>query len=85
MIGFDVYVWYGMRNSVLSSGDTGSYGRSNRIVGWSGLVLVALLAVVAFIHHGMTKENNPDTGLFYFSLIFAALHAVLYGMRIGKK
>lgn len=85
MIGFDVYVWYGMTHSYLSSADTASFGRSNRIIGWSGLGLVLLLAVVALIHHGMTEAENPDTGLFYFSLIFAAVHGVIYGNRLTKK
>ena len=85
MIGFDVYAWYGMRHSVLSGSDTGAFGRSNRIIGLTGLSLAVLLAVVAFIHHGMTQEDSPDTGLFYFSLIFAALHLLIYGSKLTKK
>ena len=85
IVGFDIYAWYGMRKSVLSGGDTASYGRSNKIIGWSGLGLVALLAIVATIHHNTVEEGNTDTGLFYFSLVFAAIHAVLYAMRLNKK
>jgi basic amino acid/polyamine antiporter, APA family len=85
MIGFDVYVWYGMRNSLLSASDTASYGRSNRVIGWTGIALVLLLAMVAFIHHGLTEADNPDTGLFYFSLVFAAIHGIIYGARLGKR
>jgi APA family basic amino acid/polyamine antiporter len=85
MIGFDVYIWYGMKNSHLSSGDTQSTGKSNRIIGWTGLSLVVLLAIVAFIHHEVMDVENPDTGLFYFALVFAAIHAVLYGNRLRRK
>jgi APA family basic amino acid/polyamine antiporter len=85
MIGFDVYIWYGMKYSHLSSGNTQAWGRSNRIIGISGLSLVALLIIVAFIHHNVMDVKNPDTGLFYFSLVFAAVHAVLYGNRLNKK
>jgi len=85
MIGFDIYMWYGMKYSILSGSDTGSYAKSNKIIGWSGLGLVALLVVVALVHHAMTKEGNPDTGLFYFSLAFAALHTFLYTARLNKK
>jgi APA family basic amino acid/polyamine antiporter len=85
MIGFDVYVWYGMRHSVLSSNTEGKYGRSNRIIGLTGLGLVVLLIIVAFIHHMGTEVGSTDTGLFYFSLIFAVLHAFLYGSRLAKK
>ena len=85
IIGFDIYAWYGMRKSVLSGGDTASFGRSNKIIGWSGLGLVTLLAIVAVIHHNTLDEGNTDTGLYYFSLVFAAIHAVLYAMRLNKK
>jgi basic amino acid/polyamine antiporter, APA family len=85
MMGFDVYIWYGMKNSYLSSGNTQAKGRSNRIIGWTGLSLVVLLVVVAFIHHGVMDVENPDTGLFYFALVFAAIHALLYGNRLRMK
>ena len=85
MIGFDIYLWYGMKHSFLSSSDTASFGKSHRIIGWSGLALVLLLAAVAFIHHGMTEAENPDTGLFYFSLVFAVIHGLIYGSRLTKK
>ena len=85
MIGFDVYAWYGMKNSLLSGADTASYGKSNRVIGWTGLALVLLLVVVALIHHSMTEADNPDTGLFYFSLAFAAVHGILYAGRLTKK
>src|SRR6476619_6512118 len=84
MIGFDVYIWYGMKYSHLSSGNTQAWGRSNRIIGLSGLSLVALLIIVAFIHHNVMDVASPDTGLFYFSLVFAAVHALLYGNRLNK-
>ncbi len=85
MIGFDIYMWYGMKYSILSGNDTASFAKSNKIIGWSGLGLVALLVVVALIHHAMTKDDNPDTVLFYFSLTFAAVHTFLYAARLNKK
>jgi APA family basic amino acid/polyamine antiporter len=85
MIGFDVYLWYGIKNSFLSSNLPGTISQGNRVIGWSGLALSVLLAIVAFIHHGLTEADNPDTGLFYFSLIFAAIHGVIFGSRLAKK
>ena len=85
MIGLDIYMAYGMRNSVLSGADTGSYARSHRIIGWTGLTLVVLLAIVAFVHHATTAVDKPDTGLFYFSLIFAGLHLFFYGSKLSKR
>lgn len=85
IIGFDIYAAYGMRKSVLSGGDTASYGRSNRIIGLTGIALSVLLAIVAFVHHSLVAEGDSDVGLFYFSLIFAAVHLLFFGMRMSKK
>lgn len=85
VIGLDIYAAYGMRKSILSGGDTASYGRSNRIIGLTGLALSVLLAIVAFVHHSMVKEGESDAGLYWFSLIFAAVHLVVYALRMNKK
>lgn len=83
MIGFDIYLWYGTRKSLLSAGQPLTVPQANRVVGWSGLGLAILLVVVAIIHHNAI--NADDTGLYYFSLVFAALHAILYLSRVFKK
>jgi basic amino acid/polyamine antiporter, APA family len=94
LIGFDIYLWYSIKKSVLSSGLPDTPKQANKVVGACGLVLAIVLAAVAFLHHEQTKipdPNNPggmistDSGLFYFSIAFAALHAVIFGMRVGKK
>ncbi|MFT3946115.1 MAG: amino acid permease [Agriterribacter sp.] len=82
IIGFDIYLWYGVKHSHLSSGSPKTVPQGNKVVGVTGLVLSLSLAVIAFIHHHI---NNEDTGLFYFSLIFAVAHAALYVSRIVKK
>ena len=83
MIGFDIYLWYGVRKSLLSGGLPQTISQGNKVIGWSGLGLVILLVVVAFIHH--SAINAEDTALFYFSLIFAALHGILYLSRLIRK
>lgn len=83
IIGFDIYLWYGIRNSHLSSGQPGTLTQGNKIIGICGLILAGVLGIVAFVHHQQT--DGTDTGLFYFSLIFAALHAFLYAARLAKK
>jgi len=80
MIGFDLYLFYGMKNSVLNKGALGP--NSYRIVSLTGMVMVLILVVVAFLHHGSATD---DTGLFYFSLGFAALHLLIYGAKMSKK
>lgn len=73
--GFDIYLWYGIKNSSLSSGKA-SLTDDLKIIGISGLILAIALGVIAFVHHSQT--DGADTGLFYFSLVFAAIHAVVY-------
>ncbi len=79
MIGFDLYLYYGMKNSHLNHGN---YSRGNfKMVAGSGIAMVLALVVVAFIHH----EGADDAGLFYFSLGFAALHAIGYAYSYMKE
>ena len=79
IIGFDVYIYYGIRHSKLSDHSLSTHTRSNRIVSICGIALVAVLVIVAFIHHHL---DGTDTGLFYFSLIFSLLHILLYLQRL---
>lgn len=83
LIGFDVYIFYGLKHSFLSDHSNSTYTRSNRIVSYCGLCLAALLVIVAFLHHNIAAE--PDTGLFIFSMVFAILHLLIYLMRMNKK
>ncbi|THF48172.1 amino acid permease [Flavobacterium supellecticarium] len=80
MIGFDLYIFYGMKHSILNGGSFD--GKSYRIVSLSGLAMVVALVVVAFVHH--SNPEIDDTFLYYFSLIFAAIHAVVYALSYKK-
>lgn len=83
IIGFDVYLWYGIKNSFLSNKLPASIVAGGKTVGWVGIVLALLLAVIAYVHHIQT--DGSDTALYYFSLIFAAIHLVAFGMTQTKK
>ena len=92
LIGFDIYLAYSTRHSLLSSKLPGTKAQSNRVVGWTGLSLAIVLAIVAFVHHGIVQaemEKDPnvtsDTGIYYFSLAFAAIHFLYFGTRLAKK
>jgi len=79
IIGINVYLFYGMRNSLLSDNLHATLTKSTKTVSYVGLGLSVLLIIVAIIHHKIT--NGTDTGLYYFSLIFAAAHILLYLYR----
>jgi APA family basic amino acid/polyamine antiporter len=83
IIGFDVYLWYGVKHSLLSGGQEKTLSQANRIGGGGGLALAVLLGIIAFAHHSQT--GSGDLGIFYFSLIFAALHVIVFGVRLSKK
>lgn len=84
LIGFDVYLFYGLKNSILSDHHISTHARSNRIVALIGLALAVMLAIVAVIHHSITEPGESDWGLFIFSLVFAALHLLLFFTRMKK-
>ncbi len=80
MIGFDLYLFYGMKNSVLNNGNfpIGNY----KTIAISGLAMVVALIIIAYINN---LDPNVDNGfLFYFSIIFAAIHALVYSYSYKK-
>ncbi len=81
MIGFDVYLFYGMKNSLLNKGDYSP--KSYKTVSASGLAMVLLLIVIAYINQ---IDPNVEGGhfLFYFSLFFAAMHTFIYAYSFKK-
>lgn len=83
IIGFDVYLYYGIKNSFLSNRLPASIVAGSKTVGLVGVVLAILLAVIAYFHHVQT--DGADTGIYYFSLIFALIHLVTFGMTQTKK
>jgi len=80
MIGFDLYLFYGMKNSILNKGEFSL--KNYKTVSISGLGMVLALIVIAFVHH--SDPIMDDHFLFYFSLFFAALHALIYAYSFKK-
>lgn len=80
MLGFDLYLFYGMKNSVLNKGtfSTGNY----KTIAYSGYAMVIALVVVAYINH--LDANADGAFLYYFSLVFAAIHAVVFTFSFNK-
>lgn len=80
LIGLDIYAAYGIKRSSLSNGKPDPKGK--KIVGNCGLVLSVLLAGLAVAHHNTAEI--PDNALFYFSIIFAAIHLIYFGLKITR-
>lgn len=83
IIGFDVYLFYGIKNSFLSNRLPASIAKGSKTVALVGIVLAVMLAVIAYFHHLQT--DGADTGIYYFSLIFALIHLVTFGVAQTKK
>lgn len=82
IIGFDLYLLYGIRHSKLSDHTETTHRHAYKVVSVCGIVLVVALIIVAIAHH---RIDPTDTGLFYFSIIFSILHIILYLQRLLKK
>ncbi len=74
MIGFDVYLFYGMRNSLLNNGIFTR--KSFQTVAFSGIGMVVVLMIVALLHHNVAQAD--DDTLFNFSIAFSILHLLVY-------
>lgn len=81
LIGMDIYLAYGAKNSHLGNGTTQRKGMKMAHVVGIGL---SLLLVVAGFLHQYTVGFDTDQTLLYISIIFAAVHLVLFGARISK-
>lgn len=80
MIGFDVYLFYGMKNSYLNKG---SFTNSSyKTVNITGIGMAISLIIVAIMHH--SHPETDDAPLFYFSMGFAAIHIILYLLSMAK-
>ena len=89
IIGINIYLFYGIKNSALSDNKIITLIKSNKTVSYVGLILAGLLVVVAVLHHHFSLQDaaadatlTADFGLYYFSLGFAILHILIYGYRI---
>jgi APA family basic amino acid/polyamine antiporter len=81
LIGLDIYLVYGAKNSHLGNGTSSRKGM--KMARTTGIILAVLLAIVGFLHQN-TVGFDADRTLLYISLVFAAVHAVLYASKLGR-
>ncbi|MGV8915743.1 MAG: amino acid permease [Kaistella sp.] len=83
MIGLDVYLYRGIKNSFLGKqNNTTDDPKNYSVTAISGVALTIVLAVLAYLHH-QTAETD-DSGLIIFSIIMIIVHTVLYGYYFFK-
>lgn len=82
LIGLDIYLVYGAKNSNLGNGSATRKGM--KMARTTGIVLALLLALVGFLHQNSVGFDSDKT-LLYISLGLAALHVVLYASKLGRK
>jgi APA family basic amino acid/polyamine antiporter len=81
LIGMDIYLVYGAKNSHLGNGTDNRKGM--KIARITGLLLCFLLAIVGFLHQ-KTVGFDTDRTLLYVSLIFAAVHLFVFARKLGR-
>jgi len=80
LIGFDIYLFYGAKYSVLGDGTTNRKG--TRIANITGIILSLVLVVVAYLHNSSLPAGTEDE-LFHISLGIAILHLLLFGYKLA--
>jgi APA family basic amino acid/polyamine antiporter len=81
LIGIDIYLAYGAKNSELGNGTTTRRGM--RIARYTGIGLALLLVVAGFLHQYI-EGFDEDRTLFYISIVFAVIHLGVFGARLGR-
>jgi APA family basic amino acid/polyamine antiporter len=81
LIGLDIYLLYGAKNSHLGNGTDRRKGMKMARI--TGIALAGLLAIVGLLHQN-TVGFDSDRTLLYISLAFAVFHAGLYATKLGR-
>ena len=81
LIGMDIYLVYGAKNSHLGNGTNNRKGM--KIARITGLGLCALLVVAGLLHQ-YTVGFEADRTLLYISLIFAVVHLGVFASKLGR-
>ena len=83
MIGLDVYLFRGIKNSFLGKqNNTNQDPKNYTVTAISGAALTLILVVLTYLHHQNAEVD--DSGLIIFSIIMIIIHAVLYGYYFFK-
>ena len=82
LIGFDIYLFYGVKYSILGPGTFNRKGIS--LVSQVGLALSIVLVIVAYVHRYYLDVGKEDS-LFLISAVIAALHFIIFGIKLFQR
>ena len=82
LIGFDIYLFYGVKYSLLGPGTFNRKGVS--LVSKVGLALSVVLLIVAYLHNNYLDPGKGDN-LFLISIVIAALHFIIFGVKLFQR
>ncbi|MEO5966679.1 MAG: amino acid permease [Ferruginibacter sp.] len=81
LIGLDIYLIYGAKNSHL--GDGTNQRKGMRVARITGIVLALLLGVAGLLHQ-IIEGFEADKTLLYISIVFGLLHLIIYASKLGN-
>jgi APA family basic amino acid/polyamine antiporter len=81
LIGMDIYLVYGAKNSHLGNGTDQRKGM--KIARYTGLALSVLLVIVGLLHQ-YTVGFDSDRTLLYIAVAFAVIHLGVFARKLGK-
>src|SRR5215204_5668964 len=81
LIGLDIYLVYGAKNSKLGNGTDSRKGM--KIARYTGLALAVLLIIAGLLHQYVVGFENDRT-LLYISIVFAVIHIVVFATKLGR-
>jgi APA family basic amino acid/polyamine antiporter len=81
LIGLDIYLVYGAKNSHLGNGTVQRKGM--RVARYTGIALSGLLVIVGFLHQ-YTVGFDADRTLLYISIVFAIIHLIVFATKLGR-
>jgi len=81
LIGLDIYLVYGAKNSHLGNGTANRKGM--KIARYTGLSLCGLLIIAGLLHQ-YVQGFNTDRTLLYIAIAFAVIHLGVFGRKLGR-
>ena len=81
LLGMDIYLVYGAKNSHLGNGTKHREGL--KIARWVSIAMCGLLIITGFWHQA-TVGFDADRSLLYLAIAFAVLHMLIFGRKLLK-